>query len=283
MLLLGTVIQFMDTTHSAKNPEPLSIEDLQKEKLRLEIADINKKWYKRKDYLQILLPTIIAVFSLLYAIASGFFSTKYDQYQLQKERLQLEVQRFEEKKESLLESNEQLTKSNKELSDKLQSEEQVAAQLKSELINRRNEAKALENKLVDLSFQKQEYTEMISQLEADYQNKKKLFAGALEKQYITDFEQKRIIKAKNDTISSLQDQIADLHYEIKIYSENPFIQKNKSIDMKMWVSDRMIQYRNEKIKASTLKQKKLMEQVTSLEKASDTIESRLKTMHIGNQ
>jgi len=53
-----------------------SIEDLQKYKIKLEIQELKKEWYKRKDYLQILLPTTIALFSLIYAIVSGFFSTK---------------------------------------------------------------------------------------------------------------------------------------------------------------------------------------------------------------
>lgn len=47
-----------------------SFEELQREKINLEISDLRRAWYKRKDYLQVFLPSII-YFLILYK--KGYF------------------------------------------------------------------------------------------------------------------------------------------------------------------------------------------------------------------
>ena len=85
-----------------------TIEELQKEKLELEIKEFNRAWYKRRDYLQVLLPTTLAIFSLFYAVATGLFNAKYDLYQLKEQHLKDSVVQFAKTKRQLIIGNDSL-------------------------------------------------------------------------------------------------------------------------------------------------------------------------------
>ena len=75
---------------------------LELEKLELEIKNLKKVWWKQPSYASIILPAIFTLFSLIYAISSGFFDRRYERFKLEKETLRLEVLKFEEERNKVL-------------------------------------------------------------------------------------------------------------------------------------------------------------------------------------
>ncbi|MDZ7649812.1 MAG: hypothetical protein U5K54_23215 [Cytophagales bacterium] len=127
-----------------------TIDELQREKIELEIKDLKREWYKRKDYLQILLPTTLAMLSLVYALVSEFLSSKYEQLQLQKEQLKLEVLYFEEKKQTLILSNTNLTMLKDSLVNSLKGEKDLMENLRTRLAQKQKEILQREAELIQL-------------------------------------------------------------------------------------------------------------------------------------
>ena len=151
-----------------------TIDELQCEKIQLEIKDLNRPWYKRKDYLQILLPTTVALMTLIYALVTGFFNTKYDLLQLQKETLNLEVVRFEEKRNELIETNNFLSSLNDSLLSSLSDERKSIQYLHDELQMKQREIIEREFQLTQLRSRKVYYEEEIKALETDFNKRRQL-------------------------------------------------------------------------------------------------------------
>ncbi len=86
------------------------IEELQKQKLRLEIEELNKKWFKRKDYWQAIFPSLLAILSVIYALSSGFLNAKYETFQLQKEKLIRDIDFFEITKSKIIQDTVKLAR-----------------------------------------------------------------------------------------------------------------------------------------------------------------------------
>lgn len=257
-------------------------DDLEKEKIDLEIKELKRKWYKKKEYLQILLPTIIAFFSLIYAIVTGFFSTKYEQFELKKEQLKTETLYFEQKKEQLLSNNASLKTSNDSLAEVLQKKNVAINSLKNELTNTQTNIKEKGVELAELKSKKTFYDEEINNLQVEYDRKKKAFEGELEKQYLNESDLTRKIKEKDDIIGVLKWQVDMLNYQVKIVDSNPFIQKSKKFNFSIWNSDQMIKYLQGDQKKTAEEKKRVDEEIRRLEKRGDSLDARYKAQKVGN-
>jgi chromosome segregation ATPase len=85
----------MDTETSDTNTP--AKEDLETEKLRLEIADLKKRWWKRPVYIAALFPTLLALTTLIYGFSNGYFQAASER--IKAENVKLENQQHDLKKE----------------------------------------------------------------------------------------------------------------------------------------------------------------------------------------
>lgn len=81
---------------------------LQLRKLALEIADLERPWWKRPGYILAALPTLLAIVALAVGIFNGFFSAQLTKLENQRHDLQAEVKEFETKRNSLSSQNQEL-------------------------------------------------------------------------------------------------------------------------------------------------------------------------------
>lgn len=259
-----------------------TIEELQREKVELEIKDLKREWYKRKDYLQVLLPTTVALLSLIYALVSGFFNTKYEQLQLQKEQLKLEVLYFEEKREELILSNASLATSKDSLVNSLKNERSEMGSLRSTLAQKQNEIRQREIQLTELKSRKVYYEDEIKELQVAYNKKKKLLEGELEKQYLSESDLTRTIKEKDQTINTLKTQIDIFSYQTKIVEDNPYIQKGKRIEFAIWNGEEMIKYLSKDNEKNAESIRRLNDRMKRHERELDSIKAKVKVKRISN-
>lgn len=259
-----------------------NLDELQKEKIQLEINEINKAWYKRKDYLQIALPAILALFSLIYAIVSGFFSSKYEQYQLQKEQLQLEVLYFEQKKENLLKNNEILSVANTKLKATLDEKTQGILILKGQLSSKQQDILKKEQDLALLLNETSYYDEAIMKLQSEYDTKKQSFQGEVEKQLISEAELTRKMEEKNNVINRLQDDNLALKHQIQLSLDNPFIPKSRKYEYQEWTNNEMLKYYNNILKKNEDNLRLLERETETAKKKSDSAEAKYKSLKIIN-
>ncbi len=222
------------------------------------------------------------MFSLIYAVVSGFFSTKYEQYQLQREQLKLEVLYFEEKKKELINSNSNLTKLRDSLTNTLSDERNQADKLKNELVAKQKEVRNKENELNELKSTKTFYNEEIKQLQTEYNRKRKLFEKELEKQYISESDLTRRLKERDDKIGLLQNQIDILNYQVKVVDDNPYIQKNKKTDFAIWTSEQVIKYLEKDLTKNDEIRKLLGQQLLKDQKKLDSLNAKIKVKKMDN-
>jgi hypothetical protein len=70
-------------------------EDLEREKLLLEIAELKKRWWKKPTYIAALFPTLLALITLTYGFANGYFQASFVKLENQKHDLQAEKDKLE--------------------------------------------------------------------------------------------------------------------------------------------------------------------------------------------
>src|SRR5438067_5414016 len=81
---------------------------LQRKKLALEIAELERPWWKRPGYILAALPTLLATVALSVGVFNGFFSAQLTKLENQRHDLQAEVKEFETKRTSLSSQNQEL-------------------------------------------------------------------------------------------------------------------------------------------------------------------------------
>jgi hypothetical protein len=93
----------------------LGKEELEREKLLLEIEQLKEPWWKKPVYMLAALPTLLAALSLIYGFANGYFqatATKLENQrhdlQVQKDKLEADVKEVAATKEKLALQVEQL-------------------------------------------------------------------------------------------------------------------------------------------------------------------------------
>jgi len=97
-------------------------------KLKKEIELLEKRWWKKAEYLRIIIPVFFGILSLIYAFSSGLIDKKKMNLEITKKLLQYDIVRFNDKKDSLTSINDSLTQNlkflqlkNKQLSTKFDS------------------------------------------------------------------------------------------------------------------------------------------------------------------
>jgi hypothetical protein len=90
-------------------------EDLEREKLILEIQQLKNPWWKKPAYVLAALPTLLAVLSLIYGFANGYFqatATKLENQkhdlQVQKDKLEADIKEFSTRRDELEQTNKEL-------------------------------------------------------------------------------------------------------------------------------------------------------------------------------
>lgn len=76
-------------------------ESLHLKKLALEIAEMERPWWKRPNYVLAALPTLLAVVALSIGFLNGFFSAQLTKLENQKHDLEVQIRDFEGKRDDL--------------------------------------------------------------------------------------------------------------------------------------------------------------------------------------
>src|SRR6266481_4093415 len=92
-------------------------DSLQLKKIALEIAEMERAWWKRPAYILAALPTILAIIALSVGFINGFFSSQLTKLENQRHDLEAQVKEFEAKRDGLHRQNEDLVKQNQTLAD----------------------------------------------------------------------------------------------------------------------------------------------------------------------
>ncbi len=93
--------------------------DLEREKLLLEIEQLKQAWWKKPVYVLAALPTLLAVLSLIYGFANGYFQATATKLENQKHDLQIERDRLEAEIKEFAKEKEELVRQNRELKDQI--------------------------------------------------------------------------------------------------------------------------------------------------------------------
>jgi stress-induced morphogen len=98
-------------------------ESLEQKKLLLEVAELERAWWKKPTYIAALFPTLLALTALIYGIANGYFQATSERIRAeniklenQKHDLQKEIDAFTLRKTVLEKENTDLTNQNISLS-----------------------------------------------------------------------------------------------------------------------------------------------------------------------
>ncbi len=233
---------------------------LEEQKLKLEINELEKKWYKKPNYLQVLLPTTVAIGSLLYAIFSGVFSTKYDQFLLQQERLKLETMRFEAQRDKVKEEFDEIVEKNLMLDTQLKQTEdkKLIVQKRLKIITLALAKYKLQ--LNNLEKEKFNYIGQISSLDSNFKAKETNLTSSikklenLKKQLTSDiydfaYSQDVLSDSLNklhSIIGGQKNHINELTFEIES-RKNPFKNVLKDLEYEGSIIDKQIKRNQEKV------------------------------------
>jgi hypothetical protein len=108
----------MNIESEEKKPKP-EIEELEKEKLRLEIKELNKSWFEKPSYLQALLPTFILLVGLYFTWDSDLISVQREKNELKEMLLENSISKFETRKTELIDTLNFLKGTRDSLTDKV--------------------------------------------------------------------------------------------------------------------------------------------------------------------
>src|SRR6266571_7601144 len=81
---------------------------LELKKLNLEIAEMERSWWKRPSYILAALPTVLAVIALSVGFLNGFFSAQLTKLENQKHDVEAQIREFEGTRNALTAENEKL-------------------------------------------------------------------------------------------------------------------------------------------------------------------------------
>lgn len=79
-------------------------QELEKEKLQLEIAKLKTHWFKNIELWKVAIPTLAIIVSLYFTFGKGALDAQKDKLEIQKEQLKLEILTFENQKKELTNS-----------------------------------------------------------------------------------------------------------------------------------------------------------------------------------
>lgn len=258
----------------------MTTDELEKQKLELEVSELQKSWLRKPDVLKVLLPTTFAIFSLIYAISTGFFSSKSELLELKKKQLEFEVSQFEKDKTNLIETNEKLEIKRLALLDTLKTKSFKLEKYRTSLNRERRKIREMNEELANLKNTRNNYNKQIAELQKDYEKKKEKYLTEIETQYYQEVEFEKKVQKLNDTILKLTDHIDNLEYNVRILQSNPFIKKKMEFDFKSWETKKMIKYLELKLSKHTKETDRLLEEYEKSEKSLDSLKVKQKVMEI---
>lgn len=106
-----------DKLASLENGDPKKALELKK--LALEIAEMERPWWERPNYILAALPTLLAVIALSVGFINGYFSAQLTKLDNQKYDLQRQIREFESTRDALIAQNDQLQQGVQKKQDKL--------------------------------------------------------------------------------------------------------------------------------------------------------------------
>ncbi len=134
----------------------VSKEELERLKLELEIQKLKDPWWKNPAYILAALPTLLAILTLAYGFANGYFqatATKLENQkhdlQIEKDKLEADVKEFTAKRDDLSRWNaaliDEVKKSERTVKEKEDTEERYrAALMEAEKLSKENQSLKME-------------------------------------------------------------------------------------------------------------------------------------------
>jgi hypothetical protein len=179
------------------------IDELNKEKISLEIEKLRSPWYKNLELWKIVIPTVAILLSLYFTFGKGMLDSQKERLELQKEQLKLEILTFENQKNEILKS---ITNSKDELSetnDKIVEHRLISDSLKKVVKTLRNE----------IELQKREQSQITGRLKRD----KAFYIKELEKQYGLEKSYTTGLSILKDSLMKQQDATDLKKTELEFY------------------------------------------------------------------
>ncbi len=220
----------------------MKLEDLEKEKVQLEIDELKRHWLKNPNYLQVLLPTILALFSLLYAITSGLFSSKQELLELNKRQLETDITNFQKEKTTLIRTNNQLKTQIGYYNDSLDNKNLILKKYEASFTKERQKIQSLNKEVEILKSTKDDYNQQIKQLEKEFNFKKQRYLKEIESKYYLEIDLKKKDQDRNIVIEDFKSQISELKYEVDILKSSPYLTKERKNEFNTWFLQKKIEY-----------------------------------------
>jgi chromosome segregation ATPase len=258
----------------------MTIEELEQHKLQLEIGLLERKWYQKPEFFQGVLPTVLAIFSLIYALSTGFFSRKSELLELRKGHLEIEIKQFERDRGDLISMNDHLKNRSDALVDSLSSQNHRLKIYEQAIDEERATIASLSEELNSLKQTKQNYDTKIRQLREDYDKKKASYLGELRSNYHREFDLEHELEEYGDRVSQLENKIKALEYNIAIVPSYPVIKKFHKSDFETWINQKMIEYYEIESKEIETRMKARELESESLLKRLDSSNVKLKLLNI---
>lgn len=110
-------------------------DSLQLRKLALEIAELERPWWKRPTYILAALPTLLAVVALTVGFLNGFFSAQLTKLENQRHDIESQIREFEGTRNTLVTQNQKLQNDISTKQNALIEINDIASKLRGVLIN----------------------------------------------------------------------------------------------------------------------------------------------------
>lgn len=120
--------------------------ELELKKLALEIAELERPWWRRPAYILAALPTLLAVAALSVGFLNGFFSAQLTKLDNQKFALEQQIKEFESRRDQLHQQNDQLSAQLENLKKEIAIKDAIAAAIPDQQVKKRIMELALKDK-----------------------------------------------------------------------------------------------------------------------------------------
>lgn len=219
-------------------------EELEAEKLRLDIRDMRQPWLVRNFQGIVALSVAMATIGL--GFYSGLFDAERATLELQKERLQKDIEQFTELKDSLFKATEAIAKVNDSL-------EVMAVTYRNEVKSQKGLALAKSIEVAQLQASLRPVAERASYLEkavrdaqAKYSETKSKYVGELFTKLDSEHDLRTAVKRRDERIELLIIDTTRLRKSIKGLLNYEFISRGASKELNSYYQDVYADYVNRK-------------------------------------
>jgi chromosome segregation ATPase len=218
------------------------MDDLEKEKLNLEIELLKKPWFKNIEFWKVIIPTFAILVSLYFTFGRGILDSEKSKLEAQKEQLKLEIAQFEIKKQGI--------------SKEILSKDSVRVKLQSQINDYSSQKLLLLSDLKVLNSKLNQSTNERNYIESERNKDKTFFYLELKKQYDAKkekLEELNRLKATIDNLSisndTLQVELSFLQKKIKLSHSEIFELVSLKLEAKGKFYDRRIKSTESGIKS----------------------------------